>query len=75
MLDELLLLLLLLPVVVDDPSKLLVLLLKEAPTDDRASTISFWLTPHKLAASFSHFLWQLTSQSVFFYAVMNYKLI
>lgn len=30
----------------------------------RASTISFWLTPHRFAASFSHFLWQFTSQSV-----------
>lgn len=32
-------------------------------TDDNASTMSFWLTPHKLAVSFSHFLWQFTSQS------------
>lgn len=32
-------------------------------TEASASTISFWLTPHRLAASFSHFLWQFTSQS------------
>lgn len=28
-----------------------------------ASTMSFWLTPHKLAVSRSHFLWQFTSHS------------
>ena len=33
-------------------------------TEAKASTISFWFTPHRLAASFSHFLWQLTSHSV-----------
>lgn len=33
-------------------------------TDDNASTISFWLTPQRLAVSFSHFLWQFTSHSV-----------
>lgn len=35
-------------------------------TDDNASTTNFWLTPHKLAVSFWHFLWQLTSQSNWF---------
>lgn len=33
-------------------------------TEERASTISFWLTPQRLAVSFSHFLWQFTSHSV-----------
>lgn len=33
-------------------------------TEDNASTMSFWLTPQRLAVSFSHFLWQFTSHSV-----------
>jgi len=32
-------------------------------TEVRASTMSFWLTPHRWGISFSHFLWQFTSQS------------
>lgn len=32
-------------------------------TEDNASTMSFWLTPHKLGIKFSHFRWQLTSHS------------
>lgn len=69
LLDELLLLLFVVP---SELLQLLLLLLKEAPTDDSASTISFWLTPHKLAASFSHFLWQLTSQSVLQWILVVY---
>lgn len=36
-------------------------------TDDKASTINFWFTPHKLAVKFWHFLWQLTSQSDWYF--------
>lgn len=32
-------------------------------TDDNASTINFWLTPHRFAVKFWHFLWHKKSQS------------